>query len=154
MWEFIISTYGSQILLTILCIIGSACGILARKFLNTETKRRVAKIAVMAVEQVFKNLHGQAKMEQALEYAAELLARYGIKFNAQEMRILLEAALGEFNKVFDCAPLEIADGVDVDELDDDQLRAVLKQMGYPAPVSFTREELLAALDEAAEQANT
>lgn len=52
------------------------------------------------------------------------------------------------------APLEIADGIDVDDMTDDQLRAVLAQIGRPAPMSFTRDELLAALDEAAEQANT
>lgn len=52
------------------------------------------------------------------------------------------------------AALEIADGIDVDDMTDDQLRAVLEQIGQPAPMSFTREELLAALDEAAEQANT
>ena len=52
------------------------------------------------------------------------------------------------------APLEIADGIDVDDMTYDQLRAVLAQIGRPAPMSFTRDELLAALDEAAEQANT
>lgn len=52
------------------------------------------------------------------------------------------------------APLEIADGIDVDDMTDDQLRAVLAQIGRPAPMSFTREDMLAALDEAAEIANT
>ena len=52
------------------------------------------------------------------------------------------------------APLEIADGIDVDDMTDDQLRALLAQIGRPAPMSFTREDMLAALDEAAEIANT
>ena len=90
-------------------------------------------------------------MSKALEYAATLLRKYGIKFDADEMRLLLESALGEANRVFDRLVLE---GIDVESLDDDQLRALLQQMGLPAPMSFTRNELLAALDEAAEQANT
>ena len=52
------------------------------------------------------------------------------------------------------ATLEIADGVDVDTLTDDQLRAVLQQIGFTYTDKMTREEMLAALDEAAEQANT
>lgn len=44
----------------------------------------------------------------------------------------------------------IMGGIDVDEMTDDQIRAVLPQLGYFADTSnFTREELLAALDEAA-----
>lgn len=155
MWEYFIYTYGNQIILAILTIVFVAAAIvfyaLARKHLNTEAKRKVAKIVVVAVEQIFDALHGEEKMGKALEYAAALLKKYGIKFDAAEMRVLLESALGEANRVFDRLVLE---GIDVEDLDDDQLRDLLRQMGMPAPMSFTRGELLAALDEAAEQANT
>ena len=155
MWEYFMYTYGNQIILAILTIVFVAAAIvfyaLARKHLDTDAKRKVAKIVVVAVEQVFDALHGEEKMSKALEYAATLLRKYGIKFDADEMRLLLESALGEANRVFDRLVLE---GIDVESLDDDQLRALLQQMGLPAPMSFTRNELLAALDEAAEQANT
>lgn len=155
MWEYFMYTYGSQIILAILTIVFVAAAIvfyaLARKHLNTEAKRKVAKIVVVAVEQIFDALHGEEKMGKALEFAATLLKKYGIKFDADEMRLLLEAALGEANRVFDRLVME---GIDVEDLNDDQLRELLKQMGLPAPMSFTRDELLAVLDESAAQANT
>jgi hypothetical protein len=155
MWEYFMYTYGNQIILAILTIVFVAAAIvaysLARKYLDTDTKRKVAKIVVVAVEQIFDALHGEEKMGKALEYAATLLKKYGVKFDADEMRLLLEAALGEANRVFDRLVLE---GIDVEDLDADQLRELLKQMGLPAPMSFTRDELLAVLDESAAQANT
>lgn len=44
----------------------------------------------------------------------------------------------------------VMDGIDVDDLDDDQLRCVLEQIGYAYTEGMTREEMLAALDEAAD----
>lgn len=155
MWEYFMYTYGNQIILAILTIVFVAAAIvaysLARKYLDTDTKRKVAKIVVVAVEQIFDALHGEEKMGKALEFAATLLKKYGVKFDADEMRLLLEAALGEANRVFDRLVME---GIDVEDLDADQLRELLKQMGLPAPMSFTRDELLAVLDESAAQANT
>lgn len=155
MWEYFMYTYGSQIILAILTIVFVAAAIvaysLARKYLDTDTKRKVAKIVVVAVEQIFTALHGEEKMGKALEFAAMLLKKYGVKFDADEMQLLLEAALGEANRVFDRLVME---GIDVEDLDADQLRELLKQMGLPAPMSFTRDELLAVLDESAAQANT
>ena len=155
MWEYFVYTYGSQIILAILTTFFVAAAIvfyaLARKHLDTDTKRKVARIVVVAVEQSFDALHGEEKMAKALEYAATLLRKYGIKFDADEMRLLLESALGEANRVFDRLVME---GIDVEDLNDDQLRELLKQMGLPAPMSFTRDELLAVLDEPAAQANT
>jgi hypothetical protein len=43
----------------------------------------------------------------------------------------------------------ILEGIDVDDLTDDQLRSVLQQMGFAYTDAMTREELLDALDEAA-----
>lgn len=45
----------------------------------------------------------------------------------------------------DEAPL-IMDGIDVDDLTDDQLRELLVQMGYGYTDAMTREEMLAELD--------
>lgn len=148
MLEYFMYAYGNQIALAILTAIFAGAAVvaykLARKYLDTETKRKVAKIVVVAVEQVWKALHGEEKMAKALEYAATLLRKYGIKFDADEMRLLLEAALGEFNKVFDQL---IMDGIAVEDLDDDQLRSLLKQLGFAYTENMNREEMLAALDE-------
>jgi hypothetical protein len=154
----IVNTYGTEILGAILTALAGVVGLavknLATKYINTSVKRSVARTVVQGVEQLYKDLHGQEKLDKALEAAAAMLQENGITVTDLELRMLIEAAVGEFNQVFTTQPLQIADGIDVDDMTDDMLRAVLVQIGRPAPMSFTREELLAALDEAAEQANT
>lgn len=149
MLEFIINTYGSQIALAAIAGIFGYLGMVAKrlatKYLNTETKRKVAKIVAQAVEQAWKALHGPDKLSKALELAATLLAKEGIKFDAAEMAILIEAAVAEFNDAFNTAP--VLEGIAVEDLDDEQLRAVLVQMGFAYTENMTREEMLAALDE-------
>lgn len=154
----IVNTYGMELLKAILMLVAGTLGLIACKvatrILNTETKRTLARTGVLFVEQAFKDLHGEAKMAKFLEWAAAQLKRYGIKFDADEMRALAEAWLAEFNSAFTRYGVAIEDGVDVDNLTDDQLRAVLQQIGFTYTERMTREEMLAALDEAAAQANT
>lgn len=149
----IINAYGTQIIRAILVALAGGLGTfvatLAGKYINTEIKRTVAKVAAQFAEQVWNALHGEEKMQKALEAAASLLKKYGVKFDATEMRILIEAAVGEFNEVF-AKSWPILDGIAVEDLDDDQLRALLQQMGYAYTENMTREELLATLDEAAQ----
>ena len=153
MLEYFINTYGSQILLAILCAIFGLLGMvvknLAARFLDNETKRTIAKMAAQFVEQAWKDLHGADKLHKALEAAETLLAKQGIKFDADEMKILIEAAVGEFNEAFNN---NILTGIDVEDLTDDQLRGLLKQMGFAYTENMTREEMLAALDEATDEA--
>ena len=157
MFMEIVNAYAMDILQAIVLAIAGCLGLalrkLATRYINTELKRTLAKTAAMFVEQAYKGLHGPDKLDKALQYVREMLAKNGIAFDPLEMTVLIEAAVGEFNEAFS-QPLLIAEGIDVDDMTDEQLRAVLEQIGRPAPVSFTREELLAALDEAAEQANT
>lgn len=155
----IVNAYGLEILGAILTALAGVLGLavknLATKYINTSVKRSVARTVVQGVEQIYKDLHGKEKLDKALEAAAAMLLENGIYVTDLELRMLIEAAVGEFNQVFTAQPLlEIADGIDVDDMTDDQLRAVLAQIGRPAPMSFTREDMLAALDEAAEIANT
>lgn len=153
----IINAYGAEILGAILLALAGAFGRamykLASHFINEEIIAKVARTVVRFVEQVFTDLHGTDKLDKALEHFAQILATYGIHLSADRMKVYLEAAVREMNEAF-CGALEIAEGIDVDDMTDDMLRAVLEQIGRPAPKSFTRDELLAALDEAAEQANT
>lgn len=101
----IINTYGTEILgalLTALAgVLGMALKRLATQYVNTETKRAIARTVVQGVEQVYKDLHGQEKLDKATEAAAAMLKENGITVTDLELRMLLESALAEFNRVFD-----------------------------------------------------
>lgn len=106
--EFInmfISEYGTAIVYMIITGVFAYLGIkakeLADKYLNDKTKKDVAKTVVQAVEQVYKELHGEEKLTKALESASEMLEEKGILVTELEMRMLIEAAVAEFNKAFE-----------------------------------------------------
>ena len=148
----IVNTYGMEIIGTVLTALAGSLAMaikkLATKYINTKVKRDIARTVVQGVEQLYKHLTGEEKLAKAMEAAADMLTANGITVTDLELRMLLEAAVGEFNDVFNSAP--ILEGIDVEDLDDDQLRSVLQQMGFAYTDDMTREELLAALDEAAE----
>ena len=100
----IINTYGAEIigtlLVTLFGIIGMALRNLASRYLDTETKRTLAKIAVQFVEQTYKELHGEKKLDAALMALADLLDEKKIKASESEMLVMIEAAVAEFNEVF------------------------------------------------------
>lgn len=104
MFEYFVYCYGTQILTAILCAIfgclGYAIKRLATKYINDDTKRTIAKVAVQFVEQVWTSLHGADKLAKALETAATLLKKKGIDYDAGEMQVLIEAAVAEFNEAF------------------------------------------------------
>ncbi len=102
MFEYFITHYGTQLLTAILCaLFGSlayAAKQLATKYVNDDTKRSIAREAR-------KTIHGADKLYKALEVAEALLKKKGIDFDAEEMQILIEAAVAEFNKTFKSTPL-------------------------------------------------
>lgn len=104
MFDYFVQCYGTRILTAILCAIfgclGYAIKRLATKYVNDDTKRTVAKVAVQFVEQVWASLHGADKLAKALETAEVLLKKKGIDFDAGEMQVLIEAAVAEFNEAF------------------------------------------------------
>ena len=108
----IINTYGAQLLGTLLVtlfgIFGMALRKLAAGYLDTDTKRTLAKIVVQFVEQTCKTLHGKEKLNAALTTLSELLAQKHITATVSEMRILLESAVAEFNQVFHKNPTPTA----------------------------------------------
>ena len=77
MLEYFIYHYGTQIIAAILCAIfgclGYAIKKLAVKYINDDTKRAIARVAVQFVEQVWNTLHGADKLAKALETAEALL---------------------------------------------------------------------------------
>lgn len=100
-----INQYGLEIVTTIVtAIVGYIAVVaknLAQKYINDKTKKDVAKIVVSGIEQCYKALEGPQKLQKALEAASSMLAEKGIKVTEVELRMLLESALSEFNKVFE-----------------------------------------------------
>ena len=100
----IINTYGAEILGTVLVTLFGIFGMIFKqmvaRYLDTDTKRAMAKVVVQFVEQTYKELHGEAKMAAAMDMLANLLNEKGINASVTEMKVLLEAAVAEFNEVF------------------------------------------------------
>lgn len=101
--EFI-SEYGTQIMYLIFTTIAGYIGIavknLYKKYVNDQTKKNVARTVVQAVEQIYYDLNGDQKLAKALESASEMLTEKGINVTELELRMLIEAAVGEFNDAF------------------------------------------------------
>jgi hypothetical protein len=100
----IINLYGVEIIGTLLVAMAGIFGMImkriAERALDTPVKQQLAKIAVQFVEQTYKELHGEAKLNAALMALAGLLAEKKINASEDEMRIMIEAAVAEFNQVF------------------------------------------------------
>lgn len=104
MFAQFINTYGLQILYALLTAIGGYIGIalkkLYTKYVNTKIKRDVVETAVRGVEQIYKDIHGDEKLNKAMEAASDMLAEHGITVSALEMRMLIEAAVKKMNEEF------------------------------------------------------
>lgn len=104
MFAEFINQYGMEILYAIITAIAGYIGIVVKnlctKYINDKTKAAVAKTAVQYVEQVCRDLHGEEKLNEALSAASEMLAEKGIIVSDLEMRVLIEAAVAEFNNAF------------------------------------------------------
>lgn len=96
-----INEYGTAILYAIITAIAGYIGIVLKnaveKYLNTKTKRDVAKSVVQFVNQVYKDIHGEEKLNEAMKAFSEILAEKGISITELEMKVLLEAAVREIN---------------------------------------------------------
>lgn len=102
--EFI-NEYGTMILYTVLTAIAGYIGLwiksLYTKYINDKTKKDVVNTCVKAVEQLYKDLHGEEKYNEVVKSASEMLAVKGISISEIEIKMLIEAAVGEFNRVFE-----------------------------------------------------
>ena len=104
MFAKFISEYGTQILYLIFTAVAGYIGIviknLYQKYINDQTKKDVVKTVVKGVEQIYKDLHGEEKLNKALEAASELLLSKGITITEFELKMLIEASVAEFNDAF------------------------------------------------------
>lgn len=100
-----INEYGTTILYTILTALFGYFGIIAKKYFDkwfeTKEKKEIAKEVVKFTQQVYKTLHGQEKLDKAMEAMSMMLLEKGIHITELEMRVLIEAAVAEFNKAFE-----------------------------------------------------
>ena len=101
--EFI-NTYGVDLLNLAVTAIFGYLGLVAKSMLkkiaDNKTKKDVVKTVVQGVEQLYKDLHGEEKLNKAIESASEMLAEKGITISELEIRMLIEAAVAEFNDAF------------------------------------------------------
>lgn len=105
-----ISEHGVEILYAIITFVATYLGgyiksIVTKQF-NDKTKQDVAKTCVKAVEQIYKDLHGDEKLQKAIEAASEMLANRNITITDIELRMLIESAVSEFNNAFSSATVK------------------------------------------------
>ncbi len=112
-WKNIINflnEYGilSMVITAVVGAVGTALGLFFKRlYTNTigdkiklDTVKEIARVVVKFVEQVYKDIHGEEKLDKALEAFAEMLNNKGITISELEMRVYLESALAEFNEAF------------------------------------------------------
>lgn len=73
------------------------------KYVDNETKKDVVNTTVQYVEQVYQDIHGEEKLEKALERASKLLQEKGITISNTELETLIESAVCGFNDGFNKA---------------------------------------------------
>lgn len=97
-----ISEYATSILYAVVTAIAGYIGVvlknICKKYVDNKIKKDVAKTVVSAVEQLYKDLHGQEKYDKAVEAMSEMLSEKGIAISEIEIKMLIEAAVNEFNK--------------------------------------------------------
>ena len=99
-----VNEYGATIIYAVLTAIAGYVGValksLYTKYINDQTKKDVVKTVVQGVEQMYKDLHGEEKLDAALEAASEMLSTKGITITEFELKMMIEAAVAEFNNAF------------------------------------------------------
>lgn len=99
--EFI-NLYGAEIIGALLSGVAGYVALqikaLYKRYADTQIKKDVISTCVKAVEQLYTDIHGDEKKFQAILYANKLLADKGINISEQELGLLIEAAVKEFNQ--------------------------------------------------------
>ena len=100
-FKVFISEYGVLIIYTVLTAIAGFVGTqikrLYEQHINTDRKRKVVETCVKAVEQLYHDLDGAAKLEKAKENILEMLTQDGIVITEIEMDMLIESVVAELN---------------------------------------------------------
>lgn len=93
-----------EVVVTIVTALAGYVGLcikrLYRRYADTEEKSKVVKTCVNFVEQVYRDIHGQDKLNMAIKYATQLLDEKGIPITETELYTLIEAAVKAMNDSF------------------------------------------------------
>ena len=99
MLESIISTYGFDIISTIILIIVSVLAYQIKKIYNqyatTDEKERIVAGIVRYVQQVYDALDGDEKKNIAIIKVKDILEKYNITVSEEELDILIEKSVYE-----------------------------------------------------------
>ena len=102
MFAQFMSDYGTTILYALLTAVAGAVGTwigtIYKKYINDKTKKDVVNTCVKAVEQLYRDLHGEEKYNKAVESIVEMLGVKGITITDLEIKMLIEATCQEFSK--------------------------------------------------------
>lgn len=104
MSEFLnaIQPYLLEVIVAILTGVATYIGTRVKKLyeekVNTETKEKVVSTVVNAVEQLYKDLKGEEKLNKCIENATEMLNEKGITVTELELRMLIESTVNSFNQ--------------------------------------------------------
>ena len=97
-WTTVILPVISAAVIGIAGFLGAQLQAAWKRVATDKTKKSVAKTVVLAVEQMYENLHGEEKKQKAIEGIRQMLDAKGIPITELEIEMLLEAAVAEFNR--------------------------------------------------------
>ncbi len=80
----------------------SAVGIMIKnaitKAADTDVKKKLVETTVKYIEQVYKDVHGQEKLEIAMQKAEQLFKEKGINIGQTELEMMIEEVVNNINK--------------------------------------------------------
>ena len=74
-------------------VLGNKIKIAYEEKINTQIKKQMVQLTVEYVEQVYKAMNGEEKLQKAIEQATIILSEKGILISEVELRMLIEAAV-------------------------------------------------------------
>ncbi len=66
---------------------------LYQEHIDTKTKEDIIKSTVQYVQQVYKDINGEEKLEKAVSTASDWLSSKGLEVSEAELRVLIESAV-------------------------------------------------------------
>ena len=78
--------------------VGAQIRELYQRYVNDKIKQDVVRTCVKAVEQLYHDVGGPAKLEKAQEGIRQMLEEKGIPISQLEMELLIESVVAEFNQ--------------------------------------------------------
>ena len=101
MFQEYLSEYGDMILRAIITGVIGFVGVAVRNYLKNisedKTRRKAVKTCVLAVEQLYKDLHGEEKFRKCCELAVEYLNEKGVSITELQLRMLIESEVKQMN---------------------------------------------------------